>query len=294
MQIDTCVITGATGYMSKVLIPFLMETYHPKSLRLLGRSEWKLAQLLRKYNDLYTMRLLRPMICDVRDRERVFSCLEGADLVIHTAALKRLEICNYNPQEAIKTNVIGSMNVMDACLSLKPDKVIFASSDKAVNATNLYGKTKAVMESMVVQRAESISQGSPTMCCTRWGNVVGSTGAVIPYFIERAKQNLPLTITDERMTRFIVSKKMIRETTRKAIEEGKMGEIVIPENLKSISILDAAKIIKEYLKSDSVIKVIGTYADEKLHEEIEIGKTSEHTQITESEFIEILEEDDLW
>jgi len=295
MNIQTIVLTGATGFLGQTLIPFLLETYKPTSIRLLGRSEWKLAQILRKYNDLYTMKLLRPLIVDVRDRERVYSVIDGADLVIHAAALKRLEICNFNPQEAIKTNIIGSLNVMDACLNVpnKPQKAIFISTDKAMHPTNLYGKTKAVVESMVVERATALGMSLPTMCCVRYGNVIASTGAVIPYFVDRAQKNLPLPITNDKMTRFMMTRKAMTVVIKEAIEEGKQGEIILPRNIKSINIRNAAEIIRDYFGSKSEIVDIGEFSGEKLHEELDFGITSEPVNISRQEFLEMLKEEEL-
>ena len=292
MQIETCVLVGATGYMGGVLIPFLLKEYRPKSLRLFGRSEWKLTQILRKYEDT-EQNVLRALVGDVRDSKRVSDIVGGSDLVIHCAALKRLEIANYNPTEAIMTNVAGSMNIMDACLHHKPNKVIFASSDKAVHPTNLYGMTKGVMEQMVINRSHFLGLASPTMCCTRWGNVVGSTGAVIPYFIERMKQGLPIPITHEGMTRFLVTKKMICDTMKHAIERGHQGEIIIPEKKQAINILKAAEAIKKHLGSSSEVYLMGQYNGEKLHEEIEDGVTSDKYLISDDDFINLLREDEL-
>jgi len=293
MQYETVVLTGATGYLGNLLIPHIIETYKPHSLRLFARSEWKLAQILRQYNDLYDMRLLRPLVGDIRDRERVFSAIKGADLVIHTAALKRLEICNYNPQEAIKTNVVGSMNVMDACVNLNPHKAIFISSDKAYRPKNLYGITKACMEEMVRQRALAIATGNPTMTLVRYGNVIGSTGAVIPYFINLAKAGLHLPITDPRMTRFLITKKVAWETVKWAIENGKQGEVVLPTKIKSMKITDIAETINALHLNHTGTREIGMFSGEKLHEELDEGVTSENVNTTKDEFREMLKEDGL-
>lgn len=286
-------LTGATGFLGQLLIPRLTEKYNSATIRLIGRSEWKLAKILREHNDLYSFKKLRPLICDVRDRERVFSCLKDADLVIHTAALKRLEICNYNPQEAVKTNIIGSMNVMDACLNVGIKKSIFVSTDKAVNASNLYGRTKAVVESMVIERGKFFPEGLPILCIARYGNVIGSTGAAMPYFIARLRQNLPIPLTHPEMTRFLITKKMAWDVIEDAIDNGKQGDIIIPKELKSVSIAQSIGWLKDYLCSRSEIDLIGMWPGEKLHEEIKEGQNSSHCNLTRSEFIDMLKEDDL-
>jgi UDP-N-acetylglucosamine 4,6-dehydratase/5-epimerase len=291
--IDTILITGSSGYMGKTIIPFLVEKYKPKSVRLFSRNDWRMAEQIRSYNDLYKFRLFRPLIGDIYDRERIMSAVDGCDLVIHCAAMKRLEIANYSPQEAIKVNIIGSMNVMDSCLQKKVRKAIFVSSDKAVHPTNLYGATKKVMEEMVIQRSKEVGIDNPTMCCTRWGNVIGSTGAVIPYFIKLAKENKNLPITNESMTRFIITKQMIKDTIEDAIENGKQGEVILPKNMQAVKIIDAAQWVINYLDSKSKLEVIGTFSQEKLHEEITPGITSESATMTRETFLDILKEENL-
>jgi UDP-N-acetylglucosamine 4,6-dehydratase len=294
MKYRTIAITGITGFLGQALIPFIIEHYKPESLRLLGRSEFKLAQIIRGNNFTYDLDQFRPLICDVRDRERVFSCLKDVDLVIHTAALKRLEIANYNPQEAIKTNIIGSMNVMDACLNVGVKKAIFISSDKAVKATNLYGKTKAVMESMVVERAKMVGNAQPTMCVVRYGNVIGSTGAVIPYFIKLAKEGKTLPITNGLMKRFLVTKRQALELVKIAIDKGKQGSIIIPKDLRAISVYNMALFILRYFKREEDFKIIGSWSGEKLYEDITESLNSDMVDsIGYGEFIGLLKEEGL-
>lgn len=293
MSINVLTLTGATGYLGKAILPYLLDHYRPKSVRLFGRSEWKLTQILRAHNDT-EQNVLRALVGDVRDKDRIFKAIKGSDLVIHAAAMKRLEICNYNPDEAIKTNVAGSMNVLDACLEHLPHKVIFVSSDKAVNPTNLYGRTKGVMESMVVNQANYLGKLSvPILNIVRYGNVIGSTGAVIPFFIDCAKNGYDLKITDPRMTRFLITRKMAWEIIKEAIESGKQGEIILPKKLMSINILKAAEYINNHFGNKSTIKEIGQWSGEKINEEIEVGVTSEHTNVDEKLFLELLREEGL-
>ena len=295
MKYKTIAITGITGFLGQALIPFILEHYKPEALRLLGRSEYKLAQIIRGQGYKYDLKQFRPMICDVRDRERVFSCLKDADLVIHAAALKRLEIANFNPQECIKTNVIGSMNVMDACLNLGVKKVVFVSSDKAVKATNLYGKTKAVMESMVVERAKMVGNASPIMCVVRYGNVLGSTGAVIPFFIDRAKRGEELPITNGLMKRFLVTKNEALGIIKVAIDKGKQGSLIIPKELRAISVYNMAFFILKYFNQpESKLKKIGAWSGEKLYEDMTEDINSDQVDcVNYEEFIELLKEEGL-
>jgi FlaA1/EpsC-like NDP-sugar epimerase len=294
MKYPCIAVLGATGFLGQALIPFLLKEYNPKVIRLLGRSEFKLAQIIRGNGYKYDLNKFRPLICDIRDRERVFSCLKDVDLIIHTAALKRLEIINYNPQEGVKTNVIGSMNVMDACINLGVQKAVFISSDKAVNATNLYGKTKAVMESMVIERAKMVGNGTPKMCIVRYGNVIGSTGAVIPFFISLARQGKPLPVTNLLMTRFLMTKKHALELIKTAIDKGGQGKVIIPQSIKSISVGNMVGYINRYFHSDAGMQSIGEWSGEKLHEEIVPEWSSfDADRVTYEEFIEMLKEEEL-
>lgn len=278
-------LTGATGYLGNLLIPFLLDKYHPQELHLFARNEHKLAVLKKKYPQTTVC------IGDIRDRERVKTKIEGCNLVIHAAALKRVDSGSIDPQEMIKTNIIGSMNVMDACIQLKIPHAIFVSSDKAVNPLNLYGKTKSVVESMVLERAKTLKHTIITVI--RYGNVLGSTGSVIPFFISQAKQNQPLTITNHEMTRFLITKKEVLDIISRAIIEKKQSQVILPKQLISTTIIGLAQLIKGHLCSSSEIVNIPMQSGEKIHEEIEQGISSDKYLICRDELLNILKEEEL-
>lgn len=291
MKIDTILLTGATGYLGQALIPELLARYNPRSLRLFGRSESKLVDILRRHNDLNHDRL-RALVGDVRDEERVFSAVKWADLVIHAAALKRLEVCNYSPEEAIKTNVQGSLNVLKACLEHRPSKAVFISSDKAVRPINLYGMTKALMEQSVLQTARFLGIGSPRLTVCRYGNVIGSTGAAIPYFIQQIRSGNPITITHPEMTRFLLTKKDAVNIVCRSIESD--DRLILPLKLRSISMLKAVCYINQYFCTNVPLNITHPEDGEKLHEEIspEIF-SNEVPEVTQVEFLDLLKEEGL-
>ncbi|HRZ15334.1 MAG TPA: SDR family NAD(P)-dependent oxidoreductase [Candidatus Omnitrophota bacterium] len=291
MKIDTILITGATGYLGNALIPELLKRYAPRSLRIFGRSESKLVDLLRRYGDMDHDRL-RALVGDVRDEDRIRSAVRDVDLVIHAAALKRLEVCNYSPEEAIKTNVQGSLNVLKACMEFKPAKAVFISSDKAVRPTNLYGMTKAIMEEAVLQTARFNGIGTPKLAVCRYGNVIGSTGAAIPYFIQQIRAGKPITITHKDMTRFLLTRRDAVKIVCRAIEGD--DRLILPLGLRAIPLLKAVCYIGHHFGSEVPISFTHPESGEKLHEEIEVDRFSnEAPEVSEADFIAMLKEEGL-
>lgn len=258
MKLDnkTILITGGAGSFGQKFIDIVLKEYNPKSIRVYDNRELAQVELERRFNDPR----LRFFIGDVRDVERLNRAMNGVDIVVHAAALKHVPVCEYNPIEAIKTNINGSINVIDAALNNNVEGVMAISTDKAVQPVNLYGATKMVAEKLFVQANNYTGTKKTIFSCSRYGNVVGSSGSVAPLFKEQ-KQSGEITITDERMTRFWIT---LDEGVRFVIKSvGTMlgGEIFIPK-IPSMKIVDLADAIAPGAKK----KIIGIRPGEKLHE----------------------------
>jgi UDP-N-acetylglucosamine 4,6-dehydratase len=250
-------VTGGTGSFGKKLIKLLLEEYHPAKIIVYSRDELKQHEMRVSG---YEHPSLRYFIGDVRDQQRLRRAFNGVNLVVHAAALKQVPACEYNPMEAIKTNILGSSNVVDAALDAGVEKVIALSTDKAVNPVNLYGATKLAAEKLFVQ-SNSYAGGTATrFSCVRYGNVVGSRGSVVPIFVKQ-RQNGTLTITDDRMTRFWISLEMGVRFTLRCSEQMFGGEVFVPK-IPSTTITDLAHAIAP----DAKLNIIGIRPGEKLHE----------------------------
>jgi len=229
----------------------------------------------RKFN---TSRL-RFFIGDVRDEKRLSRAMDGVDIVVHAAALKHVPICEYNPIEAVKTNIDGAVNVIDVAIDNEVEKVIAVSTDKAVYPVNLYGATKMVAEKLFVQ-ANSYSGGKkPIFSCSRYGNVVGSSGSVVPLFLEQKKKG-EITITDEKMTRFWITLEEGVNFVIDCIGMMRGGEIFIPK-ISSMKIIDLAEVIASGAKR----KIIGVRPGEKLHEVLLTEEEALHAKEFDKFFI---------
>jgi len=250
-------VTGGTGSFGKKFIQTMLADYHPAKLIVFSRDELKQHEM---QVDGLDHPSLRYFIGDIRDEERLRRAMNGVDIVVHAAALKQVPACEYNPMEAIKTNILGSSNVVEAALDSKVKKVLALSTDKAVNPVNLYGATKLAAEKLVVQ-SNAYAAGSITrFSCVRYGNVAGSRGSVIPMFL-RQRENGRLTITDPRMTRFWISLEQGVRFVICCIEEMQGGEVFVPK-LPSMNVMDLATIIAPQAEID----VIGIRPGERLHE----------------------------
>ncbi|OCX43574.1 UDP-N-acetylglucosamine 4,6-dehydratase (inverting) [Campylobacter ornithocola] len=251
-------ITGGTGSFGKTYTKTLLQKYKPKKIIIYSRDELKQFEMAREFNNT----CMRYFIGDVRDKERLSVAMKDVDFVIHAAAMKHVPIAEYNPMECIKTNINGAQNVIDACLENNVQKCIALSTDKACNPINLYGATKLASDKLFVA-ANNIAGNSHTQfSVTRYGNVVGSRGSVIPFFkklINEGAKELP--ITDERMTRFWISLEDGVNFVLSNFERMHGGEIFVPK-IPSMKITDLAKAIAPNLNH----KIIGIRAGEKLHE----------------------------
>ena len=218
-------ITGGTGTFGRAFTKYVMEHYDPKKIIIYSRDEFKQFHMQNDFKEYASK--LRFFIGDVRDRERLRRAFEGVDYVIHAAALKQVPACEYNPAEAIKTNINGAQNVIDAALDMGVKKVVALSTDKAVNPVNLYGGTKLVSDKLFI--AANAYAGVKDICFSivRYGNVAGSRGSVIPFFHEiLQKGGTELPITDHRMTRFWISLQQGVELVIKALEESDRKSVV--------------------------------------------------------------------
>jgi UDP-N-acetylglucosamine 4,6-dehydratase len=251
-------VTGATGSFGKQFVKTMLEDYHPAKIIVFSRDELKQHEMrLEGYNHPS----LRYFLGDVRDRDRLYRAMNGVDIVVHAAALKQVPACEYNPMEAVKTNIQGSSNVIEAALESGVQKAIMLSTDKAVNPVNLYGATKLVAEKLFIQ-SNAYAGGSQTrFSCVRYGNVIGSRGSVIPLFIQQSESGMRLTLTDERMTRFWISLEQGVRFVIWAIENMFGGEVFVPK-IPSVRITDIARAIAPRAQ----LEVIGIRPGEKLHE----------------------------
>ncbi|MEA3326250.1 MAG: UDP-N-acetylglucosamine 4,6-dehydratase (inverting) [Chloroflexota bacterium] len=250
-------VTGGTGSFGKTFVAVMMEEYHPKRLIVYSRDELKQHEMRIAGFDHPN---LRYFIGDVRDLPRLKRAFNGVDIVVHAAALKQVPACEYNPMEAIKTNILGSSNVVDAALDAGVEKVLALSTDKAVNPINLYGATKLAAEKLMVQSNAYAGGMKTRFSCVRYGNVVGSRGSVVPLFIKQ-RETGEVTLTDERMTRFWISLDQGVQFVIRCIEEMQGGEVFVPK-IPSMKMKDLAGVIAPKAR----IRIIGIRPGEKLHE----------------------------
>lgn len=250
-------VTGGTGSFGKKFIEIMLAEYQPQKLIVFSRDELKQHEMRTSGFDQTS---LRYFIGDVRDQLRLKRAMNGVDIVIHAAALKQVPACEYNPMEAIKTNILGSSNVIEAALDSNVKRVMALSTDKSVNPVNLYGTTKLAAEKLFVQSNSYAAGTSTRFSCVRYGNVVGSRGSVIPLFIKQRK-NKKITITDKRMTRFWLTLEQGVRFVIHCTEQMRGGEVFIPK-IPSTRIIDLANVIAP----DAEMEVIGIRPGEKLHE----------------------------
>jgi len=255
----TILVTGGTGSFGRKFTETVLRNHRPQKLIIFSRDELKQHEMRQVFPDSGDSPM-RYFIGDVRDAERLRRAFRGVDVVVHAAALKQVPACEYNPFEAIQTNVMGAKNVIDAALDQKVKKVLAISTDKAVSPVNLYGATKLCAEKMFVQANSYSGEGGTQFSCSRYGNVVGSRGSVIPVFQEQRK-NGSITITDPRMTRFWLTLEQGVEFVIQSIARMHGGEIFVPK-IPSMNIMDLAKAIA----AESDVKHIGIRPGEKLHE----------------------------
>jgi len=270
-------VTGGTGSFGQKFTEIMLREHSPSAVRIYSRGELLQLQMRQKFNDDARLRFL---IGDVRDKDRLARAMNGVDIVVHAAALKQVPTSEYNPIEAVKTNISGAANIIDAAIDNDVAQVMNISSDKAVQPVNLYGATKLVAEKLFVHGNAYVGGVRKTrLSCVRYGNVVGSRGSVIPLFLEQKKQG-KITITDERMTRFWLT---LEQGVRFVIDcIGRMqgGEIFIPK-IPSMKITTLAEAIAPKAK----IKIVGIRPGEKLHEVLLGEEEAKHAREFKDYFI---------
>lgn len=251
-------ITGGTGSFGKKFTRIILNEYNPKKLIIFSRDELKQFEMAQQFTDFEDK--IRFFIGDVRDRDRLMRAFHGVDYVVHAAALKQVPAMEYNPSEAIKTNVIGAMNVIDAAINCKVKRVVALSTDKACNPINLYGATKLCSDKLFVAANSYSGDAGTKFAVVRYGNVVGSRGSVVPFFKQKAKEGI-LPITDKRMTRFWITLEQGVQFVINSFERMHGGELFVPK-IPSMNIMDLAKAIAPKSKT----KMVGIRPGEKLHE----------------------------
>ena len=250
-------VTGGTGSFGKKFIEIMLKEYHPAKIIVFSRDELKQYEMrINGFDDPS----IRYFLGDIRDLDRLKRAFKGVDIVVHAAALKQVPACEYNPFEAIKTNILGSQNVIEAALDCGVQKVLAISTDKAVNPVNLYGVTKLGAEKLFIQSNSYAGGHNTRFSCTRYGNVVGSRGSVVPVFLQQRKTGR-LTVTDERMTRFWISLDQGVRFVIRCIEQMHGGEVFVPK-IPSMSVKDLGAAIAP----ECEIVYSGIRPGEKLHE----------------------------
>lgn len=259
-------ITGGTGsFGNAVLNRFL--TSDIKEIRIVSRDEKKQDDMRHKYQIEYPdyVNKIKFYIGDVRDYNSIVGAFRGVDYVFHAAALKQVPSCEFYPMEAVKTNVIGSNNVIDACVACGVKKAIFLSTDKAAYPINAMGMSKAMMEKNVIARSRQMLDGDPVLCLTRYGNVMASRGSVIPLFCDQIEEGKSLTITNPEMTRFMMTLNDAVDLVLYAFEHGEQGDLFV-QKAPAATIETLARAVLELKGSDVGCNIIGTRHGEKLYE----------------------------
>lgn len=257
----TLLITGGTGSFGHAVVHKFLSTDHFKEIRIFSRDEKKQDDMRNQLNN----EKLKFYIGDVRDYSSIDNALKGVDYVFNAAALKQVPSCEFFPMEAVKTNVIGSENTIKAAIANNVKKIICLSTDKAAYPINAMGISKAMMEKIAIASSRNIAEDTTGICLTRYGNVMASRGSVIPLFIKQIKSGEPITITDPKMTRFLMSLTDAVDLVLFAFENGHQGDLFV-NKAPAATIMDLAIALKELCKADNEITVIGTRHGEKLFE----------------------------
>ena len=253
-------ITGGTGSFGNAVLDRFLDT-DIKEIRIFSRDEKKQDDMRKKYvNDK-----LKFYLGDVREPNSLKEAVRGVDYIFHAAALKQVPSCEFFPMEAVRTNVLGTDNVLTAAIDAKVKNIVCLSTDKAAYPINAMGTSKAMMEKVIIAKSRNVDPKDTTISCTRYGNVMASRGSVIPLFIEQMKAGKDLTITDEHMTRFLMNLNEAVDLVLFAFENANQGDLFVQKSPAS-TVGDLARGLKEIFKSDSEIKIIGTRHGEKAHE----------------------------
>jgi len=266
----TILVTGGTGSFGKRFVSTILEQYKPEKLIVFSRDE------LKQHEMQQTMPFekgspVRYFLGDVRDKERLLRAFDGVDIVVHAAALKQIPACEYNPFEAVQTNILGTKNIIDAAIDCGVEKVLALSTDKAVTPANLYGATKLCAERLIIQGNLYSRKGGTVLSCARYGNVMGSRGSVVPLFMKQ-RETGKVTVTDPRMTRFWISLDHGVAFIVNCINQMQGKEIFVPK-IPSLKVMDLVKTIAP----DCEIEYIGIRPGEKVHETLISQDEAGHT-----------------
>lgn len=283
----TILVTGGVGSIGSEIVKKLLKKYNPKIIRIFDNNETGLFNL----NEKLQSKKIRLFIGDIRDKERLQKAIDGTDIVFHAVALKHVSLCEYNPFEAIQTNVVGSQNVIDACLSAGVKKMINISTDKAVNPVNAMGATKLLTEKLITAVEHYKGKKKTIFASVRFGNVLNSRGSIVPLIKHQIKKGGPITITNPNMTRFVMSIDKAVNLVLKTAEMAEGGEIFILK-MPALRIGDFANVMIEkfalqykYNPKKIKIKIIGEKPGEKFHEELITEKEIKNTYETKDMFI---------
>ena len=261
-------ITGGTGSFGKCFVAMTLKKFNPKNIYIYSRDEMKQWEMSEKYKDDERVKFI---IGDVRDRERLSRCLDNIDYVVHAAATKIVPTAEYNPFECVKTNIIGAMNVIDTCIDKKVKRVVALSTDKACNPVNLYGATKLASDKLFIAGSVNSNNVRTKFAVVRYGNVMGSRGSVIPFFLKKKNEGV-LPITDLRMTRFMITLNQGVQLVWHTFNDMLGGEIYV-KKIPSIKVLNIAKVVAPKANH----KIIGIRPGEKLHEQMISSEDAPHT-----------------
>ena len=284
LQNKTILVTGGTGSFGNTFVPMTLEKYNPRKIIIFSRDEMKQWDMAKNYQDDPRVRFF---IGDVRDRDRLYRALDGVDYVVHAAATKIVPTAEYNPFECVKTNIDGAMNLIDACIDKKVKGVVALSTDKASSPINLYGATKLASDKLFVAGNHYAGGKGTRFSVVRYGNVMGSRGSVIPFFMS-IKDKGVLPITDERMTRFMISLEQGVELVWHAFEDMVGGEIYV-KKIPSMKVTDLASVVAPEARQE----VVGIRPGEKLHEQM-IGAEDAYFTYEYPEHYKILPQINNW
>ena len=265
----TILVTGGTGSFGKKFTEIVLKEHNPRAIRIFSRGELKQQKMREQFND---NKKLRFFIGDVRDKDRLYRAMNNVDIVVHAAALKQVPTCEYNPIEAVRTNIDGAANVIDAAIDNGVEKVMAISTDKAVHPVNLYGATKLVSEKLFVQANAYAGEKKTKFSCVRYGNVIGSRGSIVPLFLEQ-KKNGRITITDKRMTRFWITLEQGVRFVIDCIGRMRGGEVFVPK-IPSMKVTDLADTIAPEAKKE----IIGIRPGEKINEILLTQQEARHAK----------------
>ncbi len=260
LENSVILITGGTGSFGNAATNKFLE-YKVREIRIFSRDEKKQEDMRHKYKD----NRLKFIIGDIRDYDSIQSAMNGIDFVFSAAALKQVPSCEFYPIEAVKTNILGTANVLEAAIENRVKKVVVLSTDKAVYPINAMGMTKALMEKVMIAKSREIRDDRTLLCGTRYGNVIASRGSVIPLFIQQIKEKKPITVTDPNMTRFMMSLDQAINLVLFALEHCNQGDIFV-QKAPSATVQDIAESLKDIFSSNSPIDIVGSRHGEKVHE----------------------------